>query len=195
MVGALDKSVGKIIAALEQWKLRDRTLVIFTSDNGGYLSYGHRFQNISSNGRLRGQKGSMYEGGHRVPTIFSWAGVISPGVTKETAHSTDLLPTFAALAREKTEHLGLDGLDLSELLFHRKALPTRMLFWRAGSERAVRHGPWKLCVTHHGTQLYNLARDLGEQNDLAQERPDMVDGMTRAWNAWERDVNDSVRNH
>jgi arylsulfatase A len=91
MIQALDASVGQVVTALQKAGLEQNTLVIFTSDNGGYLTYGDRFRNISSNGPLRGAKASMYEGGHRVPTIFSWPGRIESGVSDETAHSTDLL--------------------------------------------------------------------------------------------------------
>ena len=81
MVESIDDSVGRIVAALERLQLTERTLVIFTSDNGGYLTYGSKYQNISSNGPLRNQKGSVYEGGHRVPAIFHWPGQIAPAVT------------------------------------------------------------------------------------------------------------------
>ncbi len=195
MIEALDQSVGEITAALKKWQLDDHTVVIFTSDNGGYLHYGDRFQNISSNGPLRDQKGSVYEGGHRVPTIVSWPGRIRPGVTHQTGHSTDLLPTLAHLAGAPTENLKLDGVDLGPLLFRGEALPQRMLFWRSDDSRAVRSGAWKLCVADAGkpVELYNLDDDLGEKHDLASEEPRLVKQLSEAWERWEADVNASAK--
>jgi arylsulfatase A-like enzyme len=167
--------------------------VIFSSDNGGYLTYGENFRNISSNGPLRDQKGSIYEGGHRVPAIVAWPGTIPPAATDATAHSTDLLPTLARLAGASTEGLSLDGLDLTPLLLDGAALPDRTLFWRSGEKHAVRHGPWKLCVTGGRTELYNLADDLGERHDLAARHPERVQELLRAWQAWEADVNRSAQ--
>jgi len=192
MVESLDRSVGKIVAALERWKLRERTLVIFTSDNGGYLNYGLTHQNISSNGPLRDQKGSLYEGGHRVPMIVSWPGKISPGETDEIAHSIDLFPTFTSLAGVAIEDLRLDGIDLTPLLFRGEPVHPRPLFWRAGSDRAVREGRWKLCITDNGTELFDLSNDLGEQRDMANQEPDVVKRMSQAWVAWEAGVNRSA---
>ncbi len=138
MIESLDRSVGQVVAELRKWNLEKNTLVIFTSDNGGYLNYGSRFQNISSNGPLRGQKTELYEGGHRVPTIFSWPGKIAAGETNVLGHSTDLLPTFAKLAGVSIDRISTDGVDLSPVLFHGEALPERTLFWRTA--RNARYG-------------------------------------------------------
>ena len=195
MVESLDQSVGAIMAALEKWKLTDNTLVIFTSDNGGYLTYGPKFKNISSNGRLRGQKSQLYEGGHRVPTVMSWPGRIKPGVSAATAHSVDLLPTIAALAGVDRADIQTDGIDLGGLLFDDQSLPDRMLFWRARSQSAVRSGPWKLYRNGERTELYNLDHDPGEQRDLAHQKPDLVEQLRAAWTRWESDVNESAVQH
>ncbi len=192
MVESLDQSVGAIVAALEKWKLTDNTLLIFTSDNGGYLTYGPRFKNISSNGRLRGQKTQLYEGGHRVPTIISWPGRIKPTVSAATAHSVDLLPTIATLAGVDSADVQTDGIDLGPHLFADEPLPDRMLFWRARSQSAVRSGPWKLYRNGNRTELYNLDDDLGEQHNLVTENPERVKQLTAAWNRWENDVNTSA---
>ena len=98
MVQSIDKSVGRIVATLRRLDLAGNTLVIFTSDNGGYLSYDGGFENISSNGPLRGQKTEVYEGGHRVPSIAWWPGRIEPSVSADTIMSFDLFPTFLSLA-------------------------------------------------------------------------------------------------
>jgi arylsulfatase A-like enzyme len=195
MIESIDDSVGKTVAALRKWKLEQNTIVMFTSDNGGYLNYGSRFQNISSNGRLRGQKTELYEGGHRVPTIISWPGRIAAGVTDELGHSTDLLPTFAKLAGIPDRYVSTDGSDLSPLLFRGQSLPQRSLFWRAGSEGAVRSGPWKLVVERNRTELYNLDEDLGERRNLANERTALVDELKGAWSAWETEMNHSAKRY
>ncbi len=193
MVESVDKSVGEIVAALERFQLERRTLVIFTSDNGGYLTYGSRFKNISSNGVLRGQKGSLYEGGHRVPAVAYWPGTITPAITDAVANSIDLLPTFASLADASTDGLPLDGIDLSRLLKDGTPIPERTLFWRAGSGRAVRSGPWKLHATKKQTELFNLESDLREQNDLSEEQPELKRKLLEAWAHWEADVDRSAR--
>ncbi len=192
MVESLDRSVGKVVAALKKWKLERDTLVIFTSDNGGYLTYGTTFRNISSNGPLRGQKTQLYEGGHRVPAIFWWPGRIRPSVTNETVHSVDLLPTLVKIAGMASDQITTDGVDLAPLLFRNESLPERKLFWRADDEWAVRSGPWKLYGDGQRTELYNLASDLSERKNLAGEKPELVKALTVAWTEWEVGVNRSA---
>lgn len=192
MIQSLDASVGRIVAALKQRKLDRNTLVIFTSDNGGYLTYGNQFRNISSNGRLRGAKGQLYEGGHRVPTIVSWPGRIQPGTSDAIAHSTDLLPTMATLAGLDETSYSTDGVDLGPLLFHREELSQRMLFWRARTQRAVRSGPWKLYQNGKRTELYNLDDDLAERHDRSINEPELVKTLSTSWVRWEADVNRSA---
>lgn len=188
MVAALDRGVGEIVAALERLQLAEQTLVIVTSDNGGYLTYGDRFANISSNGPLRDQKGSLYEGGHRVPLIAYWPGRIAAGATDAVAHSVDLFPTIASLAQTSTDDLTLDGVDLTPLLMQGVASLDRTLFWRADEDRAVRRGDWKLKFTDGAWELYNLRRDLGEQHDVADEHPEVVQALSAAWLAWQDEV-------
>lgn len=192
MVEALDQSVGAIVGALRKWELERNTLVIFSSDNGGYLTYGKDFKNISSNGPFRGQKTELYEGGHRVPTIFSWPGRIEAGVSDETAHSVDLMPTLVGLAGVKSEAIQTDGLDLRPLLFSGDKLPERTLYWRARSQGAVRQGEWKWYRNGKREELYHLGDDPGEEMDLAPEFPDRVAEMRKAWDAWEEEVNKSA---
>ena len=103
MIESLDGSVGEIVAALEGHNLTEKTLVVFTSDNGGYLDFAGGFERISDMGPLRGERGSIYEGGHRVPAIFSWPGTITPSVCHETVMTFDLFPTFAALSGTQTD--------------------------------------------------------------------------------------------
>jgi arylsulfatase A-like enzyme len=195
MVESLDASVGAIVAALKKWKIDRKTMVIFTSDNGGYLTYGKNFRNISSNGKLRGEKGQLYEGGHRVPTLFSWPGRIDPAVTHATGHSNDLAPTLTALAGVPGGKFPTDGVDLRPLLLRGEPLAERMLFWRRRSARAVRMGPWKLHVVGTRTELYNLDDDVEEKHNLAAEKPELVKRMSKAWVEWESDVNRSAGRH
>jgi arylsulfatase A len=193
MVQSIDQSVGLIVATLKRLELDRRTLVVFTSDNGGYLTYAPNFREISSNGPWRAQKGSIYEGGHRVPAIFHWPGRIAADVTDQTAISIDMLPTIAAITKADTGGLALDGVDLGPLLFRGEPLPRRTLFWRKGTQKAVRRGPWKLAVEQRNrVELYNLHHDMGERNDVADDKPELVKELGLAWDAWEADVNRSA---
>ena len=195
MIEAVDKSVGKIMAALNRLGLDDNTFVFFTSDNGGYLSYGGRHKGeISSNGPLRGQKGDVFEGGHRVPAVAWWPGRIKAGaVTKSTTMTMDLMPTYLELAGvkapESDSYNVQDGNTLTPVLFEGLPMPERVLFWRRGKEWAVRQGPWKLVGVNKGEMmLFNLDDDIGEQKDLANERPDLVEKLLAAYKDWEKDV-------
>lgn len=192
MVENLDANTGRLLDAIRAAGIADNTLIIFTSDNGGYITYGEDFKNISSNGPLRGQKTELWEGGHRVPAIFAWPGKIKPGVTDAMGHSTDLFPTFARLAGASVEGMPLDGLDINPLLFEGQPLPDRQLFYRKDKAGAVRSGPWKL--VHDGTtpQLFNLDNDIGETNDLAAKMPEKTAELMTAWKIWETDVNKSA---
>lgn len=190
MVESLDEGVGRLMEVLRRLSLDDNTLVIFTSDNGGYLNYGTRFQNISSNGIYRGQKTELYEGGHRVPMIASWPGRIEPGVSDALTHSNDLMPTLLALAGvEAPDH---DGVDWGPLLMEGKALPDRQLFWRTRSAHAVRSGAWKLCAVDQRVELYHLGEDPGEQVNRVDEEPAIVERLSAAWQVWNTDVNRSA---
>lgn len=189
MVEALDASTGKVLAALRAHGLEDETLIVFTSDNGGYLTYGEDFKQISHNGPLRGQKTELYEGGHRVPTIMRWPGKIAPGLTDAMGHSIDLLPTFAALAGIEESAYTTDGLPLHPVLFERTALPERTLYWRADNSWAIRNGDWKLVHEYGRTELYHLANDLAESRNVMGEHGERALALQQAWKAWETEMN------
>jgi arylsulfatase A-like enzyme len=199
MIEALDRSVGKIIAAVKRLGLDDNTFVFFTSDNGGYRDYADRFGGeISSNGPLRGQKGDVFEGGHRVPAIAWWPGRIRAGaVTDEIAMTFDLMPTYLDIVEspppEKHGRPPTDGLSLAPLLFAGQVLPPRTLFWRKGAEWAVRQGPWKLVGDAGRTMLFNLRDDIAEVNDLARQHPHRTQQLHAAYQRWQRDVADVLR--
>ena len=189
MVEAVDSSVGRIIATLKQLGLNDNTFVFFASDNGGYLNYADRFTGeISSNAPLRGQKGDVLEGGHRVPAIAWWPGRIEAGrVTHETTATMDLLPTYAELAGVAIPE-GVDGTTLVPLLTTDAAMPQRDLFWRKDELWAVRRGPWKLLGDGQNVQLFNLDDDIGESRDVSTKHPELVQDLLASLRAWERDV-------
>lgn len=197
MIEEIDNGVGRIMAAIRQQGLDRSTLVFFKSDNGGYNAYSYQGKSIlvSSNGRFRGGKGQVYEGGHRVPAIAWWPGRIAPGTTTaETAVTMDLVPTLLDLARVDLPAAGgsnaLDGVSLVPLLLRSEALAPRTLFWisppdQAGqTRRAVRQGPWKLVEE----ELYNLENDPAETRDLASDRPELVRELKAKLRNWERDV-------
>jgi arylsulfatase A-like enzyme len=195
MVEAVDESVGKIMASLRRLGLDENTFIFLTSDNGGYLDYaGLHKGEISSNGLLRGQKGDVFEGGHRVPAIARWPGRIKAGVvTQETTMTMDLMPTYLELAGAEVpglnNHNALDGRTLAPVLFEGLPMPERALFWRKGKDWAVRWGPWKLVGGNKGEMmLFNLDDDIGEQKDLANDRPDLVEELLTAYKDWEKDI-------
>jgi len=190
MIKSVDKSVQRVVDALEKNGLAENTLVVFMSDNGGYIHYSNRFQNISSNGPLRGQKGQVYEGGHRVPCIANWTGKIKASqVSHEKVMTMDFFPTIAGLAGAPLPtHLKNDGVDINPLLMKGQCINERTLFWRKGNAKAVRSGPWKLVVKGNQIELYNLDDDLGEEKNLANAKPELVVELTKTLDKWEKDV-------
>ena len=178
---------------MEVLGLEKNTLVIFTSDNGGYVHYAYEFHNISDNGELRGQKAEVYEGGHRVPCIAYWPGRICPGTeTDETVLTMDFFPTFAELAgAELPGNKHLDGVDILPVLTDQEKLQSRFVFWKMRNEKAIRKGPWKLVVIGEAApELYNLENDIAEENNISDKHPELVSRMLKAYDVWYRDVSD-----
>ncbi len=187
VVEEIDHSTGQILARLKQLNLDENTLVVYTSDNGPWAPYGI---DAGSAGPLKGAKGSVWEGGIRVPAIFRWPGRIPPGqVTSELAATLDFLPTFAAAAgiEPPADHT-LDGHNLLPLLTGATRYSPRLYFYyfdtaihytpetgRPASNSnllAVRSGRWKL---HLNTgALYDLQSDIGETKDIAALNPKLV---------------------
>ena len=189
MVEAVDGSVGAILGAVRVHGLESNTFVVFTSDNGGYLTYQGGYHNISENGPLRGQKGDIYEGGHRVPAIAWWPGRIQPGVTDALGASFDLFPTLAELAEVDTNVPAHDGASLAPLLLEGRDPAPRTLFWRMRTKAAVRRDQWKLVRNaNKSLELYDLERDIEESVDLAVERPEILEELSGALRSWELEV-------
>jgi len=185
MVEVMDEGIGKIMEQLKKLQLEEETLVVFISDNGGE-SFGH-------NGPLRADKGSLFEGGHRVPAIAYWKGKIVPGTTDELAATIDWMPTFMALGGVDMAQIpSQDGLDLSPLLLERKALEDRNLFWRYRKQAAVRQGDWKLMVDDVDTLLFNLNNDLAETTDLSESELERKRILSRKLKTWAREVVEPV---
>jgi len=183
MLSALDLAVGKIISTLRAVEAYDNTLIIFLSDNGGPTQ-----QITSSNGPLRGFKGQLLEGGIRVPFLMQWPGKISPdGTYTNPVSALDLLPTILTAAAGETSPIPtLDGVNLLPYLSGKQAgRPHETLFWRYGNDWAVRSGDYKLVTTpENAVALYDLAKDVHEDNDLSASSPDKVKEMRAAYETW-----------
>ncbi len=173
----LDWSVGQILKTLKKTGLDKKTLVIFTSDNGPWLS---KKKNGGSSGPLRDGKFSAYEGGCRVPCIAWQPGMVPAGVECDAQTSTlDLLPTFAALAGVKApEDRPIDGLDIRSVLKGDfKDAPERKWFLYRG--QAIRIGDWKYVKAKKSEQLFNLAEDVGEKNNVATQYPEKTEQLVK----------------
>lgn len=186
-VEELDWSVGRVMATLEELRLSDNTLLIFTSDNGASNRWG------GNNKPLSGAKGSTLEGGIRVPFLARWPRHIPPGsTTDEVASVMDMLPTLAAICgAELPGDRVIDGRDVSTLLTGpSEARSPHEAFYYFSRKRleAVRSGPWKLHL--RSGKLYDLSRDMGEGNDLAADRPEIVSQLTRLADRMRGDLGD-----
>jgi arylsulfatase A-like enzyme len=211
-----DWTVGQIVDAIERLGLREKTLIVLSSDNGGVLdtngpdkvnsgtvetNNGHAF-----NGVLRGTKGSLYEGGTRVPFIVSWPKRVAPGVSDALVCQIDLMASFAALTGQKlAEQEGPDSVNvLPHLLGEKTEKPLREHLIEqnnSGTALALRQGAWKFIPAHGGAkknapkrakaannqggdtvkgELFNLAVDLSETKNVAAENPERVKAMSEA---------------
>jgi arylsulfatase A-like enzyme len=182
MIEVMDKGIGRVVSTVKSLGLERKTFIFFCSDNGA--------NKRGSNGPLKGYKGNLWEGGHRVPAIAYWPGRIGPGtVTGETALSMDAFATMVSVAGAALpDGAALDGVDLLPMLTANAKLPRRSLFWRYRKQKAVRKGPWKLLVQDKNVGLYNLDGDIAEEHDLAQSKPGLVTQLQRELSAWERDI-------
>ena len=200
MLSAMDDAVGRVLAKIKDIGQEENTLVVFFSDNGGPTA-----QTTSNNGPLRGFKAQTWEGGIRIPFMMQWKGKLPAGKVEERpVIQLDLLPTaLAAAGVEAKPEWKLDGVNLLPYLTGEKAnAPHDALFWRFGSQIAVRKGDWKLVKAPGGgvaagerrskantqnAQLYNLAQDIGEKTNLAEAEPAKVKELAAAWDEWNKD--------
>ena len=174
----IDWSVGEIIGALETAGIDDNTLVFFSSDNGPWQLASTHF--AGSTGPFKGSKQEIYEGGVRVPGIFWWPGTIEPEVISDMGSVLDLYRTIADILKLDTPQT-LDSHNLSPVLLESKASPRdELAFYRKGELRAYRKGDFKLHLFDQAQggepletpELYNLRRDLGEKDNIADKNPE-----------------------
>lgn len=201
MVKSLDENVGRILAKLDQQGVADRTAIFFFSDNGGYINR-NRGKVVTNNHPLRSGKGSLYEGGIRVPLIVRWPGVTEAGsVCRQPMSSIDFYPTLlemAGLQGNAQHNANVDGVSLVPLLRNPAArLEPRDLHWHyphyyptTSPVSAIRQGPWKLLeyFEDRHIELYNLTDDLGEQNDLADRMSDKAEALRNRLDAWRKKI-------
>ncbi len=217
VVMEVDWSVGEILGALDRHGIADRTLVVFTSDNGPWLSYG---DHAGSAGPLREGKGTMFEGGCRVPTLMRWPGRIPAGTTcDELASTIDLLPTVASLIGAPLPKHRIDGKDIGPLLAgapDARSPHEAFCCWYGGGQlQAVRDRRWKLHLPHGyqtlagrpggsggrpvpyaqaqiGQALYDLQADPGETTDVQEQHPEVVARLLAAAAAARQDLGDTL---
>lgn len=185
MLERADRAIGEILAALDRHKLTGNTLVIFTSDNGGEW--------LSRMTPLSHRKGSLYEGGIRVPCILQWPGKLAAGTTSsQVAITMDLTATILAAAGANADRQ-LDAIDLVPLLAGGKTVE-RTLYWRSpfenNTEKALRSGKWKWITMRDifPGQLFDMTKDPGEHNDLAAQHPELLRKFKQMHRAWEKEV-------
>jgi arylsulfatase A-like enzyme/predicted neuraminidase len=197
-VSSLDRNIGRILSRLDELGLRERTLVVFSSDNGPEAT-SFKYSRGSS-GALRGRKTQLWEGGIRVPCIVRWPGVVAAGSTATAvASALDFVPMLERLGARRPEELD-EGRDLLEVIAGKEPAAERTLFWEFhGGQRggppsgslAVRRGRWKLHTDPDGPaarpprrELYDLEADPGERRDLAAERPELAEELRRLALDW-----------
>lgn len=211
MIYSVDESVGRVMKALDDLKLADSTVVIFASDNGGVGGYARegikRAGDITDNAPLRSGKGSLYEGGTRVPFVVRWPGVAKAGATCDvpTIH-VDLFPTLLEIAGgEPPADQPLDGESLVPLVRDPAASLRRTAIfqhfpgylgagegtWRTTPVATIDEGDWKLLEFFEDgrLELYNLREDIGETKNLAASMPDKANELHAKLVAWRREVN------
>lgn len=212
MVSALDRAVGRIMDTLEELAITEDTLVFFSSDNGGVGDYnevgiGGEWLQYTSQGPLRGGKGTLYEGGIRVPTVLSWPGVVPSDRVRTPIFASDLFPTVVELAGATDavpDGHTVDGRSLVPLVERSEPPDRDAMFWhfpayltskltdvyRTKPVSVIRSGRWKLHYYYEGetTKLYDLRADRGETENLADRRPKKRDELLARLNRWKGNI-------
>lgn len=202
VVEEIDWSVGQVMAAVQEAEIDERTLIVFTSDNGPWSMFE---VHGGTTGPLRGEKGTSWEGGFRVPAIFRWPGKITPGTIDGIGANLDLYATFAKLTggTQPIEQSGYISRDLSGVLLRQEPSPrTQWLY--SGSATAFRSGKYKIHTAskprssnpdtrkreppeqHNPPLLFDLATDIGEQNDINSGHPEIAKQLLSEMNAFQK---------
>ena len=194
-ITAMDDQIGRVVAALDKKKMRDNTLIVFQSDNGGtrnamFAGEGDmsKIKIPCDNGPYRDGKGSLYEGGTRVVALANWPGHIKAGSTVDgMIHVVDMYPTLVGLAGGSTaKSKPLDGMDVWPTISEGKPSPRTEIVYNVEPFRAgIRQGDWKLIwrtPLPSVVELYNLAQDPSEKNNLAAENPEKVAALQKRAN-------------
>ncbi len=204
VIEEIDAGVGRILEKLEDLNLAKNTIVVFSSDNGPWLSFR---THGGSAGPLRAGKGTNFEGGQRVPTIFWGPGIIEPGVIHEMGSTLDLMATFASIAKaDIPSDRKMDSHDLSDLLLTGagKSPRTNFYYWNRGELHAARMGPWKLHIkqrepVNYGNEvildhpeLYHLENDISEKYELSESFPDEVKNILELISRHKEDTKDAL---
>ncbi len=185
MLSAQDDAIGRVMQKVRELGQEENTLIFYIADNGGPTQ-----STTSKNGGLRGFKMTTYEGGPRVPFISQWKGHWPAGITYGLpVFNLDVLPTMVTAAGGTiSDSDKLDGVNLAPFLTGaNKSRPHETMYWRFGAQWAIRHGDLKLVVSRGGSgkpELYDLAKDFSESNDLAASRPDDVRNLQAMWDRW-----------
>ena len=199
MTEVLDESVGWITRAVKELGLEENTVVIFFSDNGTILNTFISKEMAANNYPLRNGKGTLYEGGIRVPLIIKWPNVVAKGsVSHQLFTSDDFFPTFLQMAGiNKNPDQPLDGKSIVSLLKGDRSSLRNELFFHFPAYQlltpsyAIREGDFKLIefFEDNKVELYNLQNDLGEKVNLADTMPDKVERLRKKWRAWQQALN------
>ena len=196
LVKAMDDNVGRILKTVQEAGIEKNTLIIFTNDNGGQTLTG------ANNFPLKGKKGTLWEGGTRVPMCMQWPAKIAKGsVIDDPVISLDFLPTFVEMSGAKVDgDWKLDGRSIHGLIGGTvEELPSRTLYWRQHGSKgniACRSGKWKM-VFNRSTrdakpELYDLSKDISEANNLAEKNPEQLASMMKQVTEWEKELKEPL---
>jgi len=184
LVQNMDENIGRLMAFLEDTKIKENTIIWFLSDNGGT-------KNNASNYPLNGKKGILFEGGMRIPFILNLPEKTKIRTYDKTISTLDILPTSLSMAGIKVNFpKPLDGIDLSPFLFEaKKDNPHPVLFWRKLEMKSIRKENWKLILSEGVLpMLYNLDKDLSERENMAKEKPELVTKLSEEIEQWEDEL-------
>ena len=187
MVENMDENIGRILTRLEELKMRENTIVIFLSDNGP--------NTFRYNGDMKGKKGSVDEGGVRVPFYISWPGQIKPAVTEQLAQDIDILPTLLSLCKINfTPELPIDGKNLSSIILKNANPVDRFIFSRQGlyplekRDGSVRNNQYRLVASAKDTVLFDLQNDPSQKVDVSKIKPEIRKELVTGYLNWEREL-------